>query len=38
MAETTIRILKNEPLLVKGPSTLMDVQGQPLPVKEAQRF
>ena len=35
MAEVTIQPLKDGPLLVKGPVTLTDAQGQPLQAQEA---
>lgn len=34
MSEVTIQPLKNGPLIVKGPVTLLDAQGQPVPSAE----
>jgi hypothetical protein len=34
MAEVTVQVMKNGPLLVKGPVILLDGQGQPMPVAQ----
>lgn len=34
MAGVTIQVVKNGPLIVKGPITLQDAAGQPIPTTE----
>ena len=36
MAETTMQVLKNGPLLVKGPIKLVNAEGQPVPTQGEQ--
>lgn len=33
MADVTIQVIKNGPLIVKGPVKVVDAQGTPLPVQ-----
>lgn len=38
MADVTVKVLKNGPYLVSGPTNLQDAEGKPVAAKDANSF